>query len=192
MPERGRIKRFLNLVPALLGWAALMLVLWGFIFLRLDDAPPENRLVIYAECDVSGARDLMVQLEDAWAAHGDESAFAGTQIRKIKLYTTSFFSVLSDPLKDGDLFIVSEEALRELGDKIAPLPTGRFEEMETLENRGILFYDASRDVRRGEKHFLYNEDRRYYLCFSADSLHAGVRDESAYVLAEILLNTDLS
>ena len=192
MSERGRIKRFLNLVPALLGWAALMLVLWGFIFLRLDDAPPENRLVIYAECDVSGARDLMVQLEDAWTAHGDEGAFAGTQIRKIKLYTTSFFSVLSDPLKDGDLFIVSEEALRELGDKIAPLPTGRFEGVETLENRAILFYDASRDVPRGEKLFLYDADKRYYLCFSADSFHAGARDEAAYGLAEILLNMDLS
>lgn len=190
MPKRGRLGHFFDLVPALLGWAALMLVLWGFVFLRLDDAKPENKLVIYAACDVTDARELMIKLEDLSGTGTDDSLFGSAPIRKIKLYTTSFFSALSDPLKDGDIFIVSEEMLSDLGEAFAALPPGENDDKDKTEVKGILFFDAAKGERRLEKYFLFDESKRYYLCFSAKSLHAGDRDTAAFTLADLLLNLD--
>ena len=118
MIKHEKLKNFLSTVPALLGWAALMLVIWGFVFLRLDDVSPERKLIIYTDCDIVNARELMINLEDECGISSDrEYVFGENDIRKIKLYTTSFFSALSDPLGDGDLFIISETVVKDLEDE---------------------------------------------------------------------------
>ena len=189
MIKHEKLKNFLSTVPALLGWAALMLVIWGFVFLRLDDVSPERKLIIYTDCDIVNARELMINLEDECGISSDrEYVFGENDIRKIKLYTTSFFSALSDPLGDGDLFIISETVLKDLEDEFVSLPEELLTSSERFGNKGILFFDPVSDDLRGTEYFLYDASERYYLCFNAKSQHAGSRDSAAFRLAEVLLN----
>ena len=191
MRKNTKLKFYLGMIPALLGWAALMLVLWGFVFLRLDDTSADHKLVIYADCDIADARELMIQLEDTCGITSESKyAFGDAEIRKIKLFSTSFFSALSDPLKDGDLFIITEEHLGELKDSFAPLSDGVLGAENIYEGIGILFADPETEHFPFDHYFLYDQTQRYYLCLNAKSLHVGNQDGAALALASIFLNSD--
>ena len=182
------LKHFLRLLPALLGWAALMLVLWGLIFLRLDDAPPANKLVIYTDCEIANARELMIRLEDACGIGTKAGCvFVPAEIKKIKLYTTSFFSALSSPLKDGDLFILSEEKFREIAGEYALLTGDDFDKEKIAENTGLLYVDPESGCFPLSEHFLYDPAQRYYICVNARSAHSCETDSAAFTLMRILL-----
>ena len=190
MRKHSRLRFFLNMIPDMLGWAALMLLLWGFVFLRLDDAAPAHKLVIYADCEVADPRGLMADLEDSFAEAADEEGSGSTDIRKIKLYSGSYISMGASPLEESDLFILSEAHLSELKERLLVLPEGRFEEDRYTEDcTSLLLGEGDSKMPLGS-HLLYDAEQRYYLCFSKESMHAGPADESAFALAHIILNAD--
>ena len=185
MRKQSKWKFFLHMIPALLGWAMLMLVIWGIVFLRLDDTSKEHKLVIYADCEIKDARKLMIHLEDMSGISSDSNyIFADADIRKIKLYTTSFFSALSDPLKDGDLFILSEEQLLEVKDALLALSES------DADAAYLLYADPAQNRFPLSEYLLYDPSQRYYLCLNKSSIHVGTVDEAALNLYDLLLEID--
>ena len=75
------------MIPALLAWTAFMLILWGFVYLRLTDTSAEQKLVLYIDGQVLNARDMMLELESKTVENASkESAFGqDADIRMIKI-----------------------------------------------------------------------------------------------------------
>ena len=43
------LRRFLRLLPALLTWALVCIMFWGWIFGMLTDAPASKKLIVYID-----------------------------------------------------------------------------------------------------------------------------------------------
>ena len=59
--------KFWSLIPALLLWAMFSVLLWGSVFVRVTDAPRENKITLYADAQVPDGTALSVALEEAKA-----------------------------------------------------------------------------------------------------------------------------
>ena len=132
MNKRERLRFLLRMIPALLGWAALMLLIWVFVFLRLDDADGAHKLVIYTDAYVFDARGAMIALEDESGISGDKPyVFQEDGLQKIKLHPSTYRSMGGSIFQDGDIFIISEESLTQTDKALfAVIPTQAFEGYE--------------------------------------------------------------
>ena len=85
------------LLPAVL-WTMLAMLFTGFIFNRITDTSAENKIVIYADCEIRNAPELAEKLEKA----------LNGQVRMVKIHPFSY--AMFDPvrLKQADLYIVPD------------------------------------------------------------------------------------
>ena len=158
------LRRFLRLLPALLTWALVCVMLWGWIFSLLTNAPASKKLIVYIDAPTRNTRELAGKLEDS---------FPRSRIRFIEVRSFSYSMMGDSPASDGDIFIVSSENISEYADWFSG-------------TAGELFVSAgSADVPLSS-YVVYSEGADYLLFYSVSSVHTGDVDSSAFELADLL------
>ncbi|MBP3540770.1 MAG: hypothetical protein J6K72_02975 [Clostridia bacterium] len=197
-----KLKRFWNLVPALILWAMLSIFLWGWIFTFLTDTAPENKLTLFVDAAVPDSTGLAVRLEEN--ALSDE-------IRMVKVHPFSYAMLDGEPLRRADTYIVRVSHVEEYWEWFAPLPerltagaapVGSYQQpigasLLLLDGApyGIRVYDAATGTGIAQAFIDYHDpalpDEDYYLMLGKESLHLtaneGGQDDKAILLAEAIL-----
>lgn len=164
-----RIRQFFDLAPAMILWLMLSVFLWGFVFNILTDAPPQEKLTIFADAPLQDETALAVKLEE----------IAEAPVRMVQVRAFSYAMMGSEDIENADLYIVGESQLATYQDWFSPLP-------EELQAQGKVFtadglalgvkiYDAASGKGAAALHIGYaapgkvNED--HYLCIGKNSRH---------------------
>ena len=190
---RGKLRKFLSLLPPLLLCVILSAVMWNWIINLKTDTAPENKLTLYTTASLTDRTGLSVLMEDKFKADGAEN------IRVAQAREFTYFMFGGDALKGGDLFIIRESELKEYGDWFAPLP----EEMRALPDAAIIcgedgvplgiLIDAPGHPNDLLRQYIIGSDENLYLCFGKGSLHlaenGGAADNEAARMAVYLLGT---
>lgn len=190
---RGKLRKFLSLLPPLLLCVILSAVMWNWIINLKTDTAPENKLTLYTTAALTDRTGLSVLMEDKLKADGAEN------IRVAQAREFTYFMFGGDALKGGDLFIIKESDLTEYADWFAPLP----EEMRTwpdaafiCDEDGVplgLLLDAPEHPNDLLRQYITGPDESLYLCFGKGSLHfaenGGAADNEAARMAVYLLGT---
>lgn len=158
------LRRFLRLLPALLTWALVCIMFWGWIFGILTDAPASKKLIVYIDAPTKNTRELAGRLEDH---------FPRSQIRFIEIRSFSYSMMGDSPAADGDIFIVSSVSAEEYSDWFDDKPAE-------------VFASPAGDEAPLSSYVLYSEGTDYLLFYSASSVHTGGNDRLAFELAELL------
>ena len=95
------LRRFLRLLPALLTWALVCIMFWGWIFSILTDAPASKKLIVYIDAPLKNTRELAGRLE---------ANFPRSQIRFIEIRSFSYSMMGDSPAADGDIFILPSDS----------------------------------------------------------------------------------
>ena len=189
---RGKLRKFLSLLPPLLLCVILSAVMWNWIINLKTDTALENKLTLYTTATLTDRTGLSVLMEDKLRADGAEN------IRVAQAREFTYFMFGGDALKGGDLFIIKESELTEYADWFAPLP----EEMRTWPDAAFicgedgvplgLLIDAPGHPNDMLRQYISGPDESLYLCFGKGSLHlaenGGAADNEAQRIAEHLLN----
>lgn len=174
--------KFWSLVPALLLWAVFSVLVWGSVFVRITDAPRENKITLYADAQMPGDTALSVALEEEKA----------DGIRLVQARPFSYAMFDGGPLETADLLIVPASHVDTYRDWLGPLP----EEMAALgecllrdgEAWGLKIYGVNAHAGAASAYIDYEavetpED--YYLFFGVNSVH--LEDGRAVQYAKRLL-----
>ena len=156
------LKNIVSQLHVYVVWLILSVVLWGFVFNILTDAPAEKKLVLFAE--VAGCRDR--ELSSALEKHRPEG------IRFVQAHSFNYAMFDQSGLLNADLdtekFSADALTLLELDGQPC----------------GILVWDGEKGSAAD---YLDYGEGEYYLFLGANSLHAGEKDDAAYeLLGEIL------
>jgi len=156
-----RLRRFLRafgrfLLPAVL-WAMLAVVFTGFVFNQITDAPPKDRIVIWADCELRNAPALAEQLEKELDG----------KIRMVKIHPFTYAMFDSARLKQADLYIVPDSRRAEYREWFLP-------------EEGVTVYDPAAGISVASDVFLYaDEPYRLYIGGSSVHLEDGLAREAA-------------
>ncbi len=176
-------KKIMHLVPLMLFWLMMTVFFWSWIFTFLTDAPREEKIVLFIECEVPGATHIAAELE--------KQPSNVIQLAEVKPFLYSMMS--SDAIRTSDLYIVSESGLREYSQWFRPLPENALALGEIVSHdgvpMGVKVYDAPSNAGIGIKHISYEEEN-YYLVFGNQSLHISgnenaVSDEAVLYAARL-------
>ncbi len=181
------LKKLWNLLPAMLLWLMISVFLWGFVFARLTDTQPENKLTLFVDAKVPQATRLAVQLEDNLL---DET------IQMVKVHPFTYAMVNGQGLRQADVYIVRASHVEEYRDWFAPLPEALAadqpeENLLLLDGTpcGLRLYDAATQTGSNLWAIQYQDpalpDEDYYLFIGAASVH--LEDGKAVQLAQSLL-----
>lgn len=182
------IKRVLALIPPLTLWLMLCALVWGFVFTRITDARPEDKLAIYVDAETPGGTALAVALEDA----------LGGQVRLVQVRPFSYAMFYGEALRSADLYIVRASDIETYRDWFAPLPGALAEDASLTADGvplGIQVYDAETRQGIAEAYITYQKpgeaQEDCYLVFGASSRHNpdsdGAVDGLAVEAARLLL-----
>ncbi|MBR7041041.1 MAG: hypothetical protein IKI24_04280 [Clostridia bacterium] len=157
-------RRFFRLLPALLTWALVCIMFWGWIFSILTDTPASKKLIVYVDAPLKNTRELAGRLEDH---------FPRSQIRFIEIRSFSYSMMGDSPAADGDIFIIPSGSAEEYSDWFGDMPAE-------------VFLSPAADAAPLSSYVLYPEGKEYLLFYSASSVHTGKNDSLAFELAELL------
>ena len=175
------MKRFLSQIPMYILWLLLSVMIWGWIFTRLTDAAPEDKVVLFVE------------------AYGvEDTALAGVLtpppgLKMVQVHPFSYAVFDENTILNADLFVVRESAAAQYLDSFQPIdpPEGA----ACYESGGVCYgirvYDAAAHSGAAAAYIQYEapgetpED--YYLFFGSRSLHAGERDMAAWDVARQMM-----
>ena len=171
------IKRIFSFVPPFALWLMLCVLVWGFVFLRITDAPRENKLVICIDADVPGDTALAVYLEERLPK----------EVRMVQARPFTYAMFDSDALRQADLFIVKASHIADYRDWFAPLPESLRETTGALTVDGAALglpaYEAETGQGVAAQYVRYaspgEEAEDYYLVFGASSLHNAEREQAS-------------
>lgn len=163
-----------TLFPPFLLWAMMAVLFTGFVFARITDTSPAQKITICADAELQNAPELAARLEREMAA----------PIRMVKIHSFSYFLFGSDALRGADLYIVPASRAEEYREWFASPPPD-FAGLESSDlPGGIPVFDPSGKVRIAADYILYQEEP-YYLFFGANSVHR--TDGAAAAAARALL-----
>ena len=183
------VKRVFSLVPLLLLWLMLCVLVWGFVFTRITDTAPENKIVLWVNAPVPRATEMAVQLEEKLAG----------RIKMVQVRPFGYALMGADSIKSADLYIVRAADVDTYRDWFAPLPAALQEEC-TLSREGvplgITVFSAADSFGVAEEYIEYETPQEnaqnYYLLVGASSLHnpeaENAVDGLAVDAARLLLN----
>ena len=190
-----KLKRFFDLVPALILWLMLSVFLWGWIFTFLTDTKPANKLSLFVDATVTDGTGLAVKLEET---------LLDDTIHMVKVHPFTYAMLDSEPLRQADVYLVRASHVEEYREWFAPLPE-RFADAMRVEADGILTLDGTAYGIRiwngqegsgiAQSYIDYHDpalpDEDVYLIFGRASLHLTGNenglDDKAVQLAETLL-----
>ncbi|MBE5803551.1 MAG: hypothetical protein E7316_03465 [Clostridiales bacterium] len=184
-----KIKRFFDVVPAMLMWLMLSIFLWGFVFNILTDVPAAEKVVLFIDAPLTQETHLAVTLEEA----------AGETIKMVQVRPFSYAMMGSDAIEAADLYIVGESSVETYRDWFAPLPrelqTGTLLELDGRP-LGVRVYDAATSEGIAAEYIGYTHPGKtaedHYLFIGVNSLHVkdhdNAVDNQAVTCALALLN----
>lgn len=177
--------KFWSLLPALLLWAIFSVLLWGSVFVRITDAPRENKITLYADAQVPRDTALSVALEEA-RAEG---------IRMVQARPFSYAMFDGGPLETADLLIVPASHVETYRDWLGFLPEEMVSLGECLERDGkpwgLKIYDVNAHAGAASAYIAYEAMKNpedYYLFFGVNSIH--IEDGKAAQYAKKLLTLE--
>ena len=167
-------------------WLILSVVIWAWIFTRINDAPASKKLILYADLDAMDREALAAVLEEDMP---DSIRFV-----ELQLFVDAMFEPAN--VVRGDMFIVSDSQAEGVLQDLAVIDKSAFVGRTFYESEGkaygILVYDEAAGVRIGAKYLAYEPGGTYYLFFNRDSQHIGTWNGSADDAAIRAANTLLS
>ncbi|MBO6039845.1 MAG: hypothetical protein J6P58_01415 [Oscillospiraceae bacterium] len=174
------LKNIVSQLHVYIVWLILSVVLWGFVFNILTDAPAEKKLVLFAQTESIRDRELAVRLEEG----------KPEGIRLVQVHSFDYVMFDESGLLNADFFIVPVGSVEDYRDAFLPLETEKLPTdtpaLLELDGRpcGICVWDGERGCAAA---YIGYGDGAYYLFLGANSLHAGQQDDAAYgVIAELL------
>ena len=135
----------------------------GFVFNQITDTSPENKIVLYADCELQNAPAMAEKLEKA----------LGGAVRMVKIHPFSYAMFDTDRLKQADLYIIPDSRTEEYRDWIMP-------------GNSFPAYDPVSGQVAAEDCFLYDQGETYRLYFGNASVH--LEDGLARKASELLLS----
>ncbi len=184
-----KMKRFFDIVPAMLLWLMLSIFLWSFVFNLLTDVPAAEKVVVFIDAPLTNETQLAVALEEA----------AGDTIRMVQVRSFAYAMMSSEEIEHADVYIIGESAWETYRDWFAPLP----EDLQTgtllhLDGQpwGVKIYDAASGKGIAPEIIGYAAPGKvvedHYLLIGKNSLHVqsheGAVDHEAVACALALLN----
>ncbi len=168
-PKRAFLSRLAGLVPLLLLWSMLSVLIWSFVFNILTDAPRAEKLVIYANTDVTHGELLADRLEQPEAGvRGPDSP-----VRMVRIYPFAHALMDSAELRGADLYLMTAADAETYREWLAPLP-GRLadrpaEELLTLDGEtvGVRLWQPGDPGGSLNETFAFAGPQAFYLCFGA-------------------------
>ena len=160
----GHVIRTLGdfILPAIL-WAVTAMIFTGFVFNRITDTAPENKIVLFADCEIQNAPDLAEKLEKELDG----------AVRMVKIHPFTYAMFDSSRLKQADLYLVPESHREE------------YREWFLQEDR-LTAFDPASGVVAADAYFLYNPSETYCLYTGKSSVH--LEDGLARQAAELILS----
>jgi len=164
-----KLKAFFDLFPMMLLWLVLSIILWGFVFNHLTDAPPENKIVIFIDAALTDETRLAVQLEEETVS----------PVKMVQVRPFSYAMMGGESIENADLYIVGASQAETYRDWFGPLPQGLQNAGEVMEMNGIPMgvkvYDAATRTGAAAAFILYEDPSKpaedYYLFCGVGSLH---------------------
>ena len=182
----SNVKRFLGAVPLLVLWLLVSIFVWGFVFTRITDAPPAQKITLYVDAETPGDTALAVRLE----------AGCAVRMAQVRPFTYAMFD--GTALERADLYIVRASNVALYRDWFRPLPADMAaDDCLTLDGAawGIPVYVPGGENPAAGQYIDYappGAEEPYYLLFGAASLHVegneGAVDNEAVTAASILLS----
>ena len=154
----GAFGRFL--LPAVL-WALMAAIFTGFIFSRITDTAPRNKITLYADCEIRNAPELAERLEKE----------LGSAVRMVQIRPFSYAMFDSSQLKQADLYIIPDSRKTEYAGWMDP-------------EAGTTVYDPDSGIAAAAEWFQYEAAETYRLYQGAGSVHR--EDGLARRTAELL------
>ena len=160
----GNVLRTLGnfFLPAVL-WAMIAMVFTGFVFNQITDTVPENKIVVFADCEIQNAPDLAEKLERE----------LNGAVRMVKIHPFTYAMFDSSRLKQADLYLVPESHREE------------YREWFLQEDR-LTAFDPASGIIAADAYFLYDPSEIYCLYTGKSSVH--LEDGLARQVAELILS----
>lgn len=163
------VKKILGLLPPFFIWVMACVLVWGYVFTCVTDAPAEKKLALYIDAEVPGDTALATALEDAFSGR--------IRMAQVRSFTYAMFN--GDGLKAADLFIVKASDMETYRDWFAPLPEVFWQKENIYASEGaplgIRVYDGKEKAGIADDAIRYaeaaGEAEDYYLTFGALSCH---------------------
>ena len=92
-------------IPAAVLWGMAAVILSGFLLNFLTDTRPENKITIFADCEVRNAEELAEELNREM----------GDRIRMVKVHPFSYALFNADALAKADLYIIPDSGKEKYG-----------------------------------------------------------------------------
>lgn len=164
-PLRRAARLFSLLFLPFIVWAMLALMLGGFVFDRITDAPPERKIVIFADMELRDAPVLAEKLE----------GLLPPPVRMVKIHPFSYAMLNSSAIRGADLYIVPASRAGDYRDWYAPLPAELAGSASPEMPGGLPVFDPASGLRLAGDWLLYETasgtPEPCYLFFSAASVH---------------------
>ena len=188
------LKNILSQFHTFLLWALASVLLWGWVYTRVNDAPREKKVTVFINAVDIDDHALAVRLEEHLPAG----------IRKIKVHDFEYQMISSDV--KGDIYVVRasqlEQMLREKPEAVLPItaPEGCIGYDYGGNCYGLRIFDAASQTGAGAGKYIRYADpdelqqEDYYLCFGAETIHVlgadGAVDNAAWEVAMDLLSLE--
>lgn len=167
-------------------WVIVSIMFWSWIVVRVTDALPKNKVVLYADLyEIDG--DAVEQAAEPYLPEG------------IKFLEVNMFdSMLFQPtaVLTGDLYLIPERDMADYAASFVPLDRSAFAGASFYELDGqavgVCVFDPDGSVAIAKDKIGYFPDQRCYLCVNRESKHIGgindSPDDAALVLARAWMN----
>ena len=170
-----KMKRFLDLVPAMLLWAMLSIFLWSFVFGLLTDVPAAEKLVVFIDAPLTEENRLALQLEES----------AGDTIRMVQVRSFAYAMMGSEEIENADVYIIGESTAADYREWFTPLPqelqTGTLLDMDG-QAYGVKVYDAASGEGLAPEIIGYTYPGKaaedHYLFIGKNSLHVQTHENA--------------
>ena len=185
-----KLKWLFDLLPLMLCWAVLSVLVWGWIFTFLTDAPAENKLTVFLDVPAVNNTPLAVLLEEE----------AGEGIKMVKVNAFTYAMMDDSEITAADVYIVSASEVETYRDWFRPLPEELADAVDVLlldgEPWGLRIYDGETRTGAALGYVQYTApgeaEEDHYLFLGGASLHVpgneNAVDAEAVSLVQRLLN----
>ena len=169
-------RKVIALIPLLILWLMFSIILWGFVFNLITDAPREQKITLCVDAETPGATQLAEILEEK----------LGDKVRMVKVRSFDYAMFDSGTLTGADLFIVPASHAETYMEWFSPLPEELRDQGLLLEIGGTVYgiraYNAAADTGIAKDYIQYDsadgEKEDFYLFFGNKSVHFMENDNS--------------
>lgn len=167
-------------------WTLVSVMFWSWVVVRITDALPKNKVVLYADLyEIDGK---------AVEAAVEPDLPEGIRFMEVNMFDSMLFQPTA--VLTGDLYLVPEMDIEAYAASFLPLDRSLFEGAAFYEYEGnpigVCVFDPDGSAAVGADMIGYFPDQKCYLCINRESKHIGKvndsPDDAAIVLAKAFFN----